>query len=164
MVAAVSITIPDVLGGPPDDAERFLMLVAEMRPQSRIALDLCAVTWIRPHGAVILLGACRFLAQLTGQSVHLTSLRDGVHANLRRIDFFARAAETAYTSDSFEETNELLRSKSSFNLLELIPIAALLDRVDRRLVFGDGDLVGEQRDHLVDRHGYHLLSNDLVIL
>lgn len=127
MTAETTIHVPNVLGGAPDMAETLLFRIAAAQPGRRVRLDLSAVTWIRPYGAVILLGACRYLAQLGGSSVTIVGLRDAVHAYLRRIDFFEHAGEAASTPDPFDVANDWSRSVASSNVLELVTVGDPLD-------------------------------------
>lgn len=119
--------VPNVLGGAPDMAEAFLSRMATTQPGPPVSLDVSAVTWVCPFGAVILLGACRYLAQLSGGLVAIVSLRSEVHAYLRRIDFFDRAGEVAYTPDPFDSADDWSRSEISSNVLELVPVGNPLD-------------------------------------
>lgn len=130
MSQGVVVGVPDVLRGPATLAERFLSLMPAVRPNTQITLNLSDVGWICPYGAVILLGACRYLAQFSGQPVQVSNLQTDVHAYLRRIDFFVRAERTAYTLDSFDATNELGRGPASTNVLELVPIGQPKDVYD----------------------------------
>ncbi len=116
------IIVPNVLGGSPDDAEGLLVLLAAAIPNQSITLNLDAVRWISPYGATLLLGTCRYLAQVAGQPVHLTAVRDNVHAYLRRINFFEQTANVAFTSTVFDETYEFGRRAASPNVLELVPV------------------------------------------
>ena len=116
------IAVPDALGETPDKVENLFATLQSSLSCSRITLDLTAVNWIRPYGAVSLLGVCRYLKQLTHSIVRITGLRRDVHAYLRRIDFFKCGAEAVYTTDSFNSDDDLARSVSSSKVLELFPI------------------------------------------
>lgn len=117
------VIVPDVLGGPPEAAEPFISIVASSKPRRQVTLALSNVTWICPYGSALLLCACRYLAKMTDHPVELKSLRSNVHAYLRRVDFFDRAGETAFTKDQFDEIGDLGRSPASTNVLELVPVA-----------------------------------------
>lgn len=117
-----SIVVPDVFGEAPDAVERFFTVIHSLSASGPITLDLTYITWIQPYGAISLLGMCRYLEQLTKSSVRLTGLPRSIHAYLRRIDFFTCGAETVYTTDPFNAINDLGRSSSSSNVLELFPI------------------------------------------
>ncbi len=117
-----TIVVPDVLGEAPDAVERFFAVIHSLSTAGPITLDLTSVTWIRPYGAISLLGVCRYFKQLTHQPVRLTGLQSDIHAYLRRIDFFKCGTETVYTMDPFNPADDLARSTSSSNVLELFPI------------------------------------------
>ena len=121
-MSEILIAVPDALGDLPDAVERLFAILHTSTTGDPIALDLTAVTWIRPYGALSLLGICRYLKQLTHRPVRLTGLQGDVHAYLRRIDFFKCGTETVYTTDLFNSTDDLSRSTSSSNVLELFPI------------------------------------------
>lgn len=123
MVGQVTLCAPNVLNGPPEAAEPFLSLVEQAQSSSGITLDLSEVTWVCPYGVVLLLGVCRYLSHLSSQPVQIAQLRVGVHAYLRRVDFFESADQTAYTSDTFDRDHELARSRASANVLEVVSIA-----------------------------------------
>ncbi len=123
-------TLPNVLGDTPEAAEGFVSLLPVPQsglPLSPVTLDLAAVRWVRPYGAVLLLEACRHLARCTGGPVCLVNMQTSVHAYLRRIDFFERAAASACTTVPFDPMDDLSRSLASCNVLELFPIASLGD-------------------------------------
>lgn len=127
MSAEIVITVPNVLKGTPETAETFLSQINEVRPNRCVILDLSHVTWICPYGAVLLLGACQHLAQLGCGMVSVTAIQGNVHAYLRRIDFFKRVDEVAYTPDLFDEMKDWSRSEASSNVLELVPISVSSD-------------------------------------
>jgi len=117
-----SIVVPDVLGEAPDAVEKLFGVCHSHSVGDPVTLDLTSVNWIRPYGAISLLGICRYLKQLTHKPVRLTGLQNHVHAYLRRIDFFKHGSETLYTTDPFNAMDDLGRSSSSSNVLELFPI------------------------------------------
>ncbi len=121
-MSELSIAVPDVLGDVPDAVERLFAVIHTLSSDGQITLDLTLVNWIRPYAAVSLLQACRYLKQLTRYPVHLTGLQSNIYAYLRRIDFFQREAEAVYTSVPFNSADDLARSTSSSNVLELFPI------------------------------------------
>ncbi len=121
-MSEIFIAIPDSLGEVPDAVERLFAILHASSTGDPIALDLTSVTWIRPYGALCLLGVCRYLKQLTHRPVRLTGLQSDIHAYLRRIDFFKSGTETVYTTDPFNSIDDLSRSTSSSNVLELFPI------------------------------------------
>jgi len=121
-MSEIFIAIPDSLGEVPDAVERLFAILHASSTGDPIALDLTSVTWIRPYGALCLLGVCRYLKQLTHRPVRLTGLQWDIHAYLRRIDFFKCGTETVYTTDLFNSADDLSRSTSSSNVLELFPI------------------------------------------
>jgi len=127
MTSDISLPVPDVLGGRHSDTEQFLTLVSNAQPGQCITLNMSAVGWIRPHGAVLLLDVCRYLAELAHQPVRLVALRRDVHSYLRRIDFFERVGQMVYTTDSFDSAHDMGRSASSANILELVPVLNHLD-------------------------------------
>ena len=112
--------VPNVLGGTPDEAESFISNVYKIAPAAPVTLNLAAVSWMCPYGVVILLGACRYLAQGTRKPVGIAAMRQDVHAYLRRIDFFECAGSSAYSVDGFETEHDLGRSLASSNLLERV--------------------------------------------
>ncbi len=87
-MSEILITVPDSLGESPDAVERLFAALHASSTGDPIALDLTSVTWIRPYGAISLLGVCRYLKQLTHRPVRLMGLQSDIHAYLRRIDFF----------------------------------------------------------------------------
>src|SRR5882724_7151175 len=121
-MSETSMVISDVLGKTPDEVEKLFAILHSSPMYDPIVLDLTSVNWIRPYGAISLLGICRYLRQLTHQSVRLTGLQSPVHAYLRRIDFFTCDTETVYTADHFNAADDLGRSPSSSAVLELFPI------------------------------------------
>ncbi len=121
-MSEILIAIPDALGEAPDAVERLFAVLHNTPSGEPIVLDLTSVNWIRPYGALSFLGICRYLKQLTHRPVRLTGLQSDIHAYLRRIDFFKCGTETVYTTDSFNSTDDLTRSTSSSNVLELFPI------------------------------------------
>jgi len=121
-MSEIFIAVPDSLGEVPDAVERLFAILQASSTGDPIALDLTSVTWIRPYGALCLLGVCRYLKQLTHRPVRLTGLQSDIHAYLRRIDFFKSGTETVYTTDPFNSIDDLSRSTSSSNVLELFPI------------------------------------------
>ena len=127
MTTEIIIPVPNVLRGTPEMAEKFLSQIIAIQPDRPVILDLSHVTWICPYGTVILLGVCRYLAQLGGGMVSVTHMQGEVHAYLRRVDFFKRADEVAYTPDLFDEANDWSRSEASSNVLELVPISISFD-------------------------------------
>jgi anti-sigma regulatory factor (Ser/Thr protein kinase) len=164
-----SIVVPDVLGEEPDAVERFFAVIHSHSAAGPITLDLTSVTWIRPYGAISLLGVCRYLKQLTHQPVRLTGLQSHIHAYLRRIDFFKCGTETVYTTDPFNQADDLGRSTSSSNVLELFPISVyediyeVADRARRILAYWLGSssqgighivtLLSEASSNIVDHSG-----------
>jgi hypothetical protein len=64
-----------------------------------------------PHGAVLLQGLCRYLAQRSGEPVELASLAPDVHAYLRRVDFFEQAKGVARTTMPFDAGGDYARSR-----------------------------------------------------
>src|SRR6266516_5842127 len=121
-MSEILISVPDSLGEAPDAVEKLFAVLHAASAGAPIALDLTPVTWIRPYGAISLLGVCRYLKQLTYRPVRLTGLQSDIHAYLRRIDFFKCGTGTVYTADHFNFTDDLSRSISSSNVLELFPI------------------------------------------
>ncbi len=125
------IHVPDVLRGPPEIVESFISQIANVQQQlQQVVLDFGAVTWIYPFGAATLLEACRYLSEFSGNSVRIESMRKDVHAYLRRIDFFERAREVAYTTDLFDDIDEWGRNPVSANVLELVHIGEHADVYD----------------------------------
>lgn len=92
-----------------------------------MTLDLSNVSFVCPYGAVILLDACRYLANRTGQAVRVRTIQPDVHAYLRRIDFFERAGEAVHVLDQFDPIQDFSRSSMSSSVLELAPVACSLD-------------------------------------
>ena len=121
-MSEILIVVPDALGESPDVVERLFAVLHASSTGGPIALDLTSVNWIRPYGAISLLGICRYLKQFTHGPVRLTGLQNHIHAYLRRIDFFKCGTETVYTSDPFNSADDLGRSTSSSNVLELFSI------------------------------------------
>src|SRR5260370_6911127 len=80
-----SIVVPDVLGEAPDAVERFFAVIHSLSAAGQITLDLTSVTWIRPYGAISLLGVCRYFNHLTLQPVPLTGLQTHIHPYLPRL-------------------------------------------------------------------------------
>lgn len=127
---ASTIRVPNVLGGQPEAVDRYLILLKDVPTQSArqsVVFDMSAVRWIAPYGAIILLESCRYVAQQTGNAVCLVGLKYEVHAYLRRLCFFERAAPCAYTSDVFDPADDLSRSPESCNVLELFCLASPKD-------------------------------------
>ncbi len=164
-----TIVVPDVLGEAPEAVERFFAILHSLSTGDPIALNLTAVNWIRPYGAINLLGMCRYLKQLTKSPVRLTGLQRSIHAYLRRIDFFTCDAETVFTTDPFNAADDFGRSLSSSNVLELFPICVyediyeVADRARRILAYwlgsssqGIGNIVtllSEASSNIVDHSG-----------
>jgi hypothetical protein len=121
-MSEILIAVPDSLGEVPEAVERLFATPHASSPGGPIALDLTSVTWIRPYGAICLFAVCRYLKQLTHRPVRLTGIQSNIHAYLRRIDFFKCGTETSYTTDPFNSIDDLGRSTSSSNVLELFPI------------------------------------------
>lgn len=121
-VAEYTWRIDDVLSVSPAATDRLLSAIPPLSAGDRLVLDLDAVTWVRPYGAVMLLGLCRFLSSLTGHAVGLTKVRSAVHAYLVRIDFFT--AECVYAANSLNPSFLLSRSAASSNVLELVSLDA----------------------------------------
>ena len=126
MANRLVLRIPDILGGPAEHLEELLGL-RPLAAKGAVRIDLSAATWICPYGAVMLLGTCRYLAQLSRGPVQIAELQTAVHAYLRRVDFFERAAGIAFTNDPFDGTHELGRSPASTNVLELVPVSQVAD-------------------------------------
>lgn len=85
----MKISYPDHLAGTPDHAEIVFQSVGRTSSAAApIVLDMAAVRWIAPYGAVTLLLTCRYLTQLTGCPVEIDELRPDVRAYLDRIDLF----------------------------------------------------------------------------
>lgn len=124
------ISVPNVLGDSPEEAERFIsqlpVLGLGMSPPP-VTLDLALVRWVRPYGVVLLLEACRHLAQGSEAPVSLINMQASVQAYLRRIDFFERAATSVHSPAPFDPTDDLSRGYSSSNVLELFPITSMGD-------------------------------------
>ncbi len=129
MAAPHVIRIPDRLGGNPQMAEPVIsaLYTHPWRNGTHAALDLSAVGFVRPYGAVQLLAACEMIAATTGNEVELRNIRTPVHAYLRRLDFFTSAPSAVLTRDRFEPADELLRSPASTNVLELQPVTSDAD-------------------------------------
>ena len=164
-----SIVVPDVLGEAPEAVERLFGVCHSHSVGSPVILDLTSVNWIRPYGAISLLGMCRYLKQLAKSPVRLTGLQRSIHAYLRRIDFFTCDAETVYTTDPFNAADDFGRSLSSSNVLELFPISVyediyeVADRARRILAYWLGNssqgighivtLLSEASSNIVDHSG-----------
>lgn len=121
------IAVPDVLTGGVEAVEILLSALSRVEADRSAILDLDDVRFVYPYGAALLFSACRHVARLTGTPVQLRSLRQDVHAYLRRIDFFREPAAVAYSLDTFDEANDLGRSTASSNVLELVTIATPSD-------------------------------------
>jgi anti-sigma regulatory factor (Ser/Thr protein kinase)/anti-anti-sigma regulatory factor len=122
-----SIHVPNVLGTKPELVEELYTIITAAPSSGSVVLNMSAVTWINPYGATSLLGACRFLKQCAHEPVRLTGLRKDVHAYLRRIDFFEQGFEIVFPNDRFDSCNDLGRSSTSSNVLELFPIRVQRD-------------------------------------
>jgi len=116
--------IPDVLGSTPDMAESLFAFLHGSTPEKLAILNLAGVSWIHPYGAVALFEVCRYFHRLFQKRIHLTGLRTPIHAYLRRIDFFERGKDVVYTSEPFSTKDDMNRSLSSSNMLEISPICA----------------------------------------
>jgi anti-sigma regulatory factor (Ser/Thr protein kinase) len=169
MTRRLQLNIPDVLRGPAVPVEELFTLVSSAPTGRRVTLDLSGVSWVCPYGAVALLGACRYLAQRSGEPVRIAAMRDSIHAYLRRIDFFERSTTVAFTDASFNPMQELGRSPASTNVLELVAVGQPADvyevanRAQRILSFwlgGTSDdmsrvvsLLAEACNNVVDHSG-----------
>ena len=137
------IAIPDCLNGDPRRVEQAIsaLYTDHWLPGTRPVLDLAAVSFVRPYGAVQLLGACVRLAGATGRMVELRNIRLPVHAYLRRVNFFTSVPNVVITHNPFNSADELSRSPASTNVLELHPIAlpsditAAVEAADRILKY-----------------------------
>lgn len=121
-LATQVIGVPDVLGGSPAGAERLVMAAVAAPPGVPIVFAMDAVRWLRPYGAVLLHGLCRYVKQCSGSEAEFTGLAPDVHAYLRRIDFFKRAAGVAYTTMPFDTGGDFMRSRRSQSVLELVSV------------------------------------------
>src|SRR5258708_34620608 len=123
----MSLGVPDILGKEPEVVEKLFALLAVPPSRGPVLLDMAAVTWIQPYGAVSLHGICRYLKQFTQEPVYLAKLRKEVHAYLRRINFFACETDLVSPLEEFRPSNDFFRSRSSSTVLELFPIQTLTD-------------------------------------
>lgn len=118
----ISLVVPDALGKEPEVAEQIFTLLTVPLLRGPIRLDMAAVTWIQPYGAVSLHGVCRYLKQFTQKPVLLSRLREDIHAYLRRIDFFACEDDLVSPLEEFRSSKDFGRSRSSSTVLELFPV------------------------------------------
>ena len=119
------IQLSDCLGSPAR-ADQWLAQLAERMPrEERIALDVAAVSFVCPYGAVVLLSVCRHLARERGRPVQLVGLQEHVHAYLRRLDFFKAGASAVVASRPLHWSTEVPRSVASLNVLELTVVRSL---------------------------------------
>ena len=119
------IQLSDCLGSPAR-ADRWLAdLVGAVPTAERIALDVAAVSFVCPYGAVVLLSVCRHLARERGRPVQLVGLQEHVHAYLRRLDFFKAGAGAVVATELLPWGVELPRSVASLNVLELTVVRSL---------------------------------------
>lgn len=125
-----TIRVSNVLGDQSELADAYLGLLADVLAQAgrrSVVLDMSAIRWIAPYGAIVLLESCRHIAQHTGNMVCLIRLRHEIHAYLRRLCFFERVAPYAYTSDLFDPADDLGRGIESSNVLEFFGLESSND-------------------------------------
>jgi anti-sigma regulatory factor (Ser/Thr protein kinase) len=118
------ILIPNCLANRPESVELAIsaLYTTVWSAGVQAVLDMSAVSFIRPYGAVQLLAACQMIAAATERAVELRKIRTLVHAYLRRVDFFASIPGIVLTRDTFSTADDLGRSLASTNTLELHPI------------------------------------------
>jgi len=123
----LTIALPNAFGGGPHSVEAALALLTACPDGSAVDLVLDRIGWVCPYGAAMLLAACRYLAVRSRRPVLVRGLIVGVHAYLRRIDFFTAYPDVVVTTDGFQAADDWARSAASSNVLELIPVITLDD-------------------------------------
>lgn len=123
-----AIVVPNLLGR----AEMVEAFVSTVRPRlittnAPLVLNFRHISWISPFGALQLLRICEEAVAASGSPVQIMEIEAGVHAYLRRIDFFVTTAANLFTSDSFDEVGEFARSAASLSVIELTRIAGADD-------------------------------------
>lgn len=118
---------PDHLAGSPDRAETVFQFVDRTSMAAPVILDMAAVRWIAPYGALSLLLTCRYLTQLTGLPVELDAIRPDVRAYLERIDLFDVGQAWIRTRQAVDPEFRLGRSESSINVMPLTLINSSAD-------------------------------------
>ena len=94
-------------------------------PANSYALDMGAVTFIKPYGAIALTIASRRLSHLSGHPVILENLAADTHAYLQRMDLFDVGKEWLFSPASLD--GHWSRSSQTPNLLELTTITGPWD-------------------------------------
>lgn len=122
----VTFSVPNCLGGMPSSAEPFLLRMPYQVGDS-VEYDLRQVTWMRPYGVALLLGACQRCAITLGMPVRLTNLSEDVMRYLRRVNFFRLASSWVIAANTSELGDDWRRSALSDSVLELLPITTKAD-------------------------------------
>ncbi len=88
------VVVPDLLNTA-TSAEELIEVVARAEPRQPLVLDLSAVRWICPYGAILLSSLCRYQAFIRGRPVSLSNARPDVRQYLHDINFFLRSSGVA---------------------------------------------------------------------
>lgn len=120
-MATLVLPILNVLGGETESVERIFSLAVDAPQAGDYALDMRAVTFVRPYGVVALVTLIRHLAKRSGSPVRLLNLDDQVHLYLDRMDFFEGGESWLRPPDELHD--KWSRSSQTLNLLEITPIA-----------------------------------------
>jgi len=111
------LEVPNVLGGDTQDAEQLFSVVERARAATHYALDMRAVSFVRPYGVIALIAAARLLSARSGHPVRLDNLADQVHPYLHRMDLFDVGCDWLRPASSLDE--RWARNPHTRNLLEL---------------------------------------------
>jgi len=116
----VTFRVPNFLDATPLIIEDLYNQTQELPIGRPFALDMGAVRFIRPYGAIALVMTVRQLAARSGHRVQILNLRPDVHQYLHRMDFFDVVRPWTVSPPTPEE--EWARSQQTQNLLELTRI------------------------------------------
>lgn len=117
---AVTLTVPDALGGGVGDVEVLHSLVDGRLPAERFVLDMRRVAFVKPYGVVALLLTARRLAGLSGRRVELANVGRQVHSYLERMDLFEVGGDWVAPTEGLGEGWD--RNPQTLNLLELTAV------------------------------------------
>ena len=115
------LQVPNVLGSDTQAAEQLYAIVERAKTATRYALDMRAVTFVRPYGVIALLAAARVLSARSDQPVRLDNLSDQTHLYLHRMDLFDVGYDWLRPASSLDE--RWARNPQTPNLLELTIVA-----------------------------------------
>lgn len=107
------------------DIDDLYCLLSDLKPEP-YALDLHAVSFLKPPGVMALLLAVRQIKEKTGHPVSLLNLDNKLKSYLERVNLFDIAKAWLHLDEIIPETR-WDRNPESTNLLELTPITNALD-------------------------------------